>query len=159
MKIKTGLDTFLAYILWAVTLALGAWLALRGREVLGTFLGRYFVTEQGQFLRLKQANLLSIVVPVVLWLLWFVMMIVTEEYYRKGLVKHLIWQRFAKVVGILLVLIFTFDFLQNLMLGASTVGWLRWVVTIAELLVGVVLIYVSRKKPASITPGSGGASS
>ena len=159
MKIKSGAEQVLFYLFWLVTLALGAWFVIISREAFETYLGTYFIKEQGQFLLSRQARFWDLVFSVTLWILWFALMIITEEYYRRGMGKLLLWRRFAKVTGILLVLIFIVDFLQNLMLGISSVGWLRWLLTVIELLAGAVLIYLSRKKPASVTPGSGGASS
>lgn len=154
MKTRTRLDFILAYILWAVTLALGAWFAIIGREAFETYLGKYFIQEQGQFELARQARFWDLTVAVVLWLLWFVMLIITEEYFRRGVPKKTVWQRFAKVAGVLILLIFIADLCQNLMLGIAVVGWLRWLLTIIELLGGVVLIYGSRKKPASPAAGA-----
>jgi hypothetical protein len=157
MKIKAGASLLLAYLLWIVTLALGAWFAVIGREAFETYLGKYFIQEQGQFLLSRQARFWDLTVAVVLWLLWFVMMIITEEYYRRGVPKKTVWRRFAKVTGILLILIFVADLCQNLMLGIGTVGWLRWLLTVIELVAGVALTYLSRLKPAppGINPGTG----
>jgi hypothetical protein len=154
MKIKTGASLILAYILWAVTLALGAWFAIIGRETFETYLGKYFIQEQGQFELARQARFWDLTVAVVLWLLWFVMLIITEEYYRRGAPKKTVWQRFAKVAGVLILLIFLADLFQNLMLGIGEVGWLRWLLTILELLAGVVLIYISRRKQAAPAAGA-----
>jgi len=160
MKAKTGFDYVMAYLLWFVTLCLGAWFVFISRNTFETFLGGYYIKEKGQFLLSQQARFLDIVFPVVLWLLWLVMMIVTEEYYRKGAQKGNVLKRFAKVAGVLLVLIFIADLCQNLMLGLTVVGWLRWLLTIFELLAGVALIFAGRLKPASpdAKPGTGAAS-
>lgn len=159
MKIKTGASLLLAYLLWLVTLALGIWFAVISREAFETYLGKYFIQEQGQFTLTRQARFWDLVFAVVVWLLWFVMMIITEEYYRRGVRKNALWQRFARVAGILLILIFLADLLQNLMLGAGEVGWLRWLLTVTELVLGAALISLSRLKPAppSLNQGAGAA--
>ena len=147
MKAKTRLEYILAYLLWAVTLGLGAWLAFTSRNTLEEYLGKYFIKEENQFMLTKQAIFLDIVIPVLLWLLWFVMLIVVEEYYRRGVEKHSLIRRFMKVVGILFVLMFINDLLLNLMLGFAAAGWLRWLLTLIELLVGVALSVASRLRP------------
>jgi hypothetical protein len=110
-------------------------------------LGKYFIIkDESQFLLIRQARFFDLVVPLVLWLLWFGFSIVVEEYYRKGAEKHVLWQRFAKVTGVLLLLIFIVDFCQNLMLGITVVGWLHWLLTALELLVGIALVIASRSR-------------
>ena len=148
MKVKRGIDYILFYIFWLATLGLGAWFVIISREAFETYLGKYYIKNPDQFIIIRQARVWDIVVSVGLWLLWFVMMIVTEEYYRKGAEKHIIWQRFAKVAGVLLVLIFIANLCQNLMLGLAIVGWLPWLLGGLELIAGIALIYVSRSKPA-----------
>ena len=150
MKARTGFDYVMAYLLWFVTLCLGAWFVFISRNTFEVFLGGYYIKEKNQFLLSKQASFLDIVFPVVLWLLWFVMLILTEEYYRRGVQKHNLFKRFAKVSGGLLVLIFFADLCLNLMLGITATGWLRWLITLIELLAGVALLIASKTKPARL---------
>lgn len=148
MKFKKGIDTILFYIFWIVSLGLGAWFVIIAREAFETFLGRFFIKSPDQFIIIRQARFWDIVFSVLLWILWFAMMIVTEEYYRRGVTKNVLWQRFARVTGILLILIFIANFSQNLMLGYAVVGWLPWLLCVLELIAGIALITVSRLRPA-----------
>ena len=147
MKVKTGFESVLAYLLWVVTLGLGAWLVIISRNTLEAFLGWYFIQEKNRFILTQQARLLDIVIPVVLWLLWFVMLILVEEYYRRGVEKHTLFKRFMKMIGVLLILIFFADLLFNLMLGFRVSGWLRWLITLIELLAGAALWMAGKTKP------------
>jgi hypothetical protein len=150
MKVKTGFESVLAYLLWVVTLGLGAWLVIISRNTLEAFLGWYFIQEKNRFILTQQARLLDIVIPVVLWLLWFVMLILVEEYYRRGVEKHTLFKRFMKMIGVLLILIFFADLLFNLMLGFRVSGWLRWLITLIELLAGAALWMAGKTKPARL---------
>lgn len=149
MKSRKIFDYFIAYVLWVVTLGLGIWLILLSREALEAFLGGYYIKGENQFMLIRQARFLDIAIPFVLWLLWFAFLIIIEEYYRKGAEKRLIWWRFARVTGWLLVLIFIVDLIQVLLVGAMVAGWLRWLLVTLELLVGVALLIFSRSKPTA----------
>lgn len=148
MKVKKGIDAILFYVFWLVSLALGAWFVIIAREAFETFLGRYFIKGPDQFTVIRQARFWDLVVSVVLWILWFAMMIIVEEYYRRGAEKNVMWRRFARVTAILLILIFIASLSQNLMLGFAVVGWLPWLLSVLELFAGIALIIVSRLKPA-----------
>lgn len=148
MKVKKGIDAILFYVFWLVSLALGAWFVIIAREAFETFLGRYFIKSPDQFTVIRQARFWDLVVSVVLWILWFAMMIIVEEYYRRGAEKNVMWRRFARVTAILLILIFIASLSQNLMLGFAVVGLLPWLLSVLELFAGIALIIVSRFKPA-----------
>jgi hypothetical protein len=87
----------------------------------------------------------------ILGLAWIILMVVVEEYFRTGVKKGVLIQRFALVFGIEMLLIFIFDFslwgLQNWMLATDRIFVLSF-----ELLLGAgLLAYRSFTKKKKLT--------
>ena len=151
MKVKNWSEYILAYALLAVTLGLGAWFVITSQNTFEVFLGGFYIKEENQFLLARQARFFDIIFPLVLWISWFIMLIVVEEYYRKGVEKHSLIKRFMKVTGVLLILLFVSDLFLTLMLGLTATGWLRVLLMIIELLAGIAFLILSRSKRATQT--------
>jgi hypothetical protein len=138
---KKGLGYVIAYLAWAVTMALGVWFILISREgVLGVL-----VLYAGDSLpRMWQAKFLDKAYVVVVGLLWLVLVIVAEEYFKRGVPQRDLMRRIANVVGPELLLIFVADVGLLLLQGIGSAGWLRWLILGGELVIGMALFLLGR---------------
>ena len=132
-----------AYFLWAVSLALALWLLLVARNTLPPLLA--------SLIDPRHAGQMNIFIDRAFVLLggsaWLVLMTVLEHHYRKGAEGGQLWVRVGRVTGVLLVLLFVFDSIQEIREGIPPLG-LTWIVLLAELVAGAVLLYLSRRRPA-----------
>lgn len=138
-----------AFLMWVVVLALGLWFILVGRE---GFLGALSVFYVGDSLpRAWRVRFLDKVFWIVLGLLWMVLMVVGEEYLRRGVVQRNLLKRFAKIAGPEILLIFVVDLFLFWLQGFGGLSWLRWLILGGELLIGVGLVLfvrISRTLPS-----------
>jgi hypothetical protein len=137
MNLKTIARYLSVYLLWLIVLALGVWFALLSHSALLGLAAKYYIDDQ--FMRQMLVRFLDKSYMVMIGLIWLVLMIVTEESFRRGAAKGLLFQRFALISGIELLLIFCFDLLI-LILQNWTFDLLRLVNLIAECVLGIGLI-------------------
>ena len=129
------------YLLWALTIALGLWLLLVSREAFLTGASFYVGDD---IVRGWQVRFLDKAVFIVGGLFVIILFTLTEGYLRGGLEKQDLFKRFAKITGIELLLIFGFDILLVLMQGAAAGSWLRWLIVLVELALGIVFFRIGR---------------
>jgi hypothetical protein len=131
-----------AFLMWAAVLALGLWFMLIGREGLLGALSAFYVGDS--LPRAWQVRFLDKVFWIVLGLLWMVLMVVGEEYLRRGVAERDLLKRFAKIVGPELLLIFAVDLFLFWLQGFGGLSWMRWLILGGELLIGVGLVLFVR---------------
>jgi hypothetical protein len=127
----------LAYLMWGVVLALGIWFIVISRNgLLGAF-GTFYVG--GSMSRVWQSRFYDRVYIIAVGLLWLVLMVFAEAYFREGVPRRQLLKRFARVVGPEILLILAADLFLFWLQGG--VGhWLRWFILGSELVVGVLLV-------------------
>ncbi len=131
----------LAYLMWIVTLFLGVWIFLIGRNL---FLVILVQVSSNTYQSTVQARFGERIFSIVLGLIWLVMMIGSEEYYRTGVLKKRLHERWSAVVGTELLVIFLIDFSLLLLQGVSNGAWLRGIILFAELAAGLLLLWYAR---------------
>jgi hypothetical protein len=136
----------LAYLMWIVVLALGIWFVVISRSAL---LGAFATFYVGNVVsRTWQGRLYDKVYIIAVGLLWLVLMVVAEAYFREGVQRRELLKRFARVAGLEILLIFAADlFLFWLQGGGGT--WLRWLILGGELVAGLLLLVFARLPRAS----------
>lgn len=143
MKTKSWINYIAAYILWFTLLGLGIWLGLIGQNAFEAFLGSQ-TAQNHAFTFVKQMVFLDRAFIVSIWLVWLVMMIVSEESFRRGARSGGLLKRFARFAGPLLILLFLADGYLLWVRGLSSTTWLRWLILAVELAGGILLILFGR---------------
>jgi hypothetical protein len=136
----------LAYLMWAVVLALGIWFLVISRSgLLGAF-ATFYVGDPVS--RAWRGRLYDKAYIIAVGLLWIVLMVVTDAYFREGVQRRELLKRFARVTGLEILLIFAADlFLFWLQGGGGT--WLRWLILGGEMVAGLLLLVFARLPRAS----------
>ena len=132
-----------AYFFWAVSLALLTWFLILARNTLPAWVE--VAISNNPTLARQLAVILDKVLILVGGIGWLVFLIVIEQYFRKGIARGKLWVRIARVLGILLILIFLVDGSQVLLSQILITMWTNWLILLLELALGVGLIYLSRR--------------
>jgi len=136
-----------AYAMWIVDLGLAGWLFYISRTVL---LGILALSNQaGEWEYSKAVNLIDRVFTVVFGLGWLALAIIAEDYFRTGVKKENLLNRFARVTGTMLLCIFAVDLILFWLQGIGSGNWLRWLILAAEVGVGTALFVSGKKKIAT----------
>ena len=144
-----------AYTMWVVDLGLSFWLVVVSRTV---FLGLFALSYKGgesesaKVVFAHRVDFADKIFSIVLGLGWLVFMIVTEAYFRAGILRDDLFKRFAKVTGPVLLAIFVVDLILFWVQGAGGGDWLRWFILAAELGLGITLLKMaaSQSKPIPV---------
>ena len=83
---------------------------------------------------------------VLLGLGWLALFVFAEGYYRAGALEEGLVKRFARVTGPILLGIFVADLILFWLQGIGYDDWLRWLILLAELIIGSVLVVYGRKR-------------
>ena len=137
----------MVYLYWVVLIALGFWFLVLSREAFLTA-SAYYAGDS--FVRGWQARFLDKIFVLFVGVGVLVFFYATEGYLRAGVEKGDVLRRFAKVSGGMILAVFVVD-LVLLLLQNLTGVWLRWVVIVAELGLGVGLSWIGRRPPATPT--------
>ena len=78
-------------------------------------------------------------------LIWLILMLLVEEFYRRGIKKNKLLQRFSGITGIEMILIFISD-LGILFVQDWAANPLRYLILVGEFILGVVFIVYWRYK-------------
>lgn len=157
--IKKWILYLLAYLIWLITMLLALWIFLLARDVLPNFLAVVF---ENTFEMNKLAGFLDRAIALVLGIAWLVVMIVSEETYRTGVINRKLGERSASIVGAEFLVVFILDFSlfllvgteylvvifrnfrQLILQGGNSITWLSWIILSVELAVGLLLTWYAR---------------
>jgi hypothetical protein len=114
------------------------------RTVLLTFLAQSY--EPGVFRDLKRAHVIDQASTILLGLGWLALFVFAEGYYRAGALEEGLVKRFARVTGPILLCIFVADLILFWLQGIGYDDWLRWLILLAELIMGSVLVLYGRRR-------------
>lgn len=135
----------LAYLLWIVCMILSLAFLLIGRINIPSVIATSFGLRD--FDARQMAVLLDRVFVLVVGIGWLVLMIYGEHTLRTGVKSGVYLKRAAKIIGILLVLLFLADAVR-LFYGFPGVLTSQWPFYLIELGLGIpLLVYGFRKKP------------
>jgi hypothetical protein len=133
-----------AYGMLLVDLGLSAWLFIMSRTVLRAFLALSY--EPGVFRQLKRAQVIDQISTILLGLGWLAFFVLAEGYYRAGALEEGLVKRFARVTGPILLCVFVLDLILFWLQGIGGDDWLRWLILLAELIIGSALVVYGRKR-------------
>lgn len=147
-KLKSFSGYAIAYLMWIVSFLLWLVFMLIGREMLNGMLGLYYIGES--FQRVNSAKMFDRIFMLGTGLIWVVLMIAVENYFRRGVAAGDLWRRIGRVIGPQVLLIFVVDILKAVFVDPTPVYWLRWVICAAELIFGVGVVWLSyRRQPVN----------
>ncbi|MCD6284316.1 MAG: hypothetical protein J7M39_00190 [Anaerolineae bacterium] len=147
MEERRWVDYIPAYLGWAVVAALGVWLMLISRNSFLGVLSAVYVRDSIQ--RAWQVRFLDKVYFIAVGMLWTIVAVITEAYFRRGAGRPGLGQRIAKVVGIELLLIFGADLLLLILQGFNVGMWQRWLIVLGELALGIAATVFARRPVAN----------
>ena len=136
-----------AYLGWVVVMALGVWFMLISRNSFLGVLSAVYIRDSIQ--RAWQVRFLDKVYFIAAGMLWTILAVITEAYFRKGAGRPGLGQRIAKVVGIELLLIFGADLLLLILQGFNVGMWQRWLIVLGELALGIAATRFGQRPVAS----------
>ncbi len=141
---KKLLSYVLAYVMWLASFLLWVLFLFRSREAISGLLMRFYLPGpiEGTFQRTRVFQSFNQFYFYLGGLVWLVLMIVVENYFREGAKRGSLIRRIGKVIGPEVLLIFISDLLRTV---SSTFQALDWVILAAELIVGAGLVWVSFK--------------
>jgi len=134
-----------AYLAWIVSLLLWLWFLLLGRNSLLAILGTYYV--RGGLQRRFEAQFAERAFVFTIGIIWVILMVVVEEYFRRGIKKGDLLRRIGRVFAPIILLIFIADFALAFVVGLGTLSWLRWVLLFIELFFGMAMAWLGKKAP------------
>jgi hypothetical protein len=143
MEERRWVDYIPAYLGWAVVAALGVWFMLISRNSFLGVMSAVYVRDSIQ--RAWQVRFLDKVYFIAVGMLWTIVAVITEAYFRKGAGRPGLGQRIAKVIGIELLLIFGADVILLILQGFNVNIWQRWLIVISELALGVAAARFARR--------------
>jgi hypothetical protein len=132
------------YLLWAVVLLLGLWVFVLSRNDWLGCLGVLYARNAALYVH--RVRFLDQVFSLGLGLLWLILMVSTENYFRQGAQKPGLLKRFARVAGPMLLLAFIADLVLLWLQGAPGSGQ-RWLILAGELAIGMIWLVYARPGP------------
>jgi hypothetical protein len=141
----------LAYLLWAVSIALGFYVINTVRQ---TIIGLLDLSRQGagdvdQFSRLMQRNAVDRFGVVILGLVLLVVIIAAEHLYRTGVARGTLARSFFLITAIQLGIVFVFDGMFLIAaLGAGILTAAAGLVQLVELALLALFIWLYRREKA-----------
>ena len=140
------LQYIFAYCVWFVNLGLVTWLLFIIRPVLLVIPTLLF--DPGDYFFPKRVETVDKIFTLLLGVGWLAFMVITEEYFRTGVLKRNLTKRVTRITGIVLLCIFIVDSILFILQG-FTGDWSRWLTLTAELIIGFGLVVYSRKNAES----------
>ncbi len=147
-KLKNWPKYALSYVSWIVSFLLWFWFIFKSREAISGLLTRYYLNGplEGSFQRTKVFQFFNQGYFYVVGLIWLIMMIVVEQYFRDGVRKGNLNTRICQVIGPEMLLLFLSDIAHALVALPSALDWL---VLVVEFILAVGMIgYAIKSKQA-----------
>ena len=148
---KEWFQYILAYVIWLFSLLLGFWFIIVSREGVITALTLYYAGDS--IARNLQVGMMDKVYFLFVGFLWLILMIVSEEYFRKGIARKNLIHRVAIIIAPELLLIALSEISVVLELGLYQQSWLNWLRIIVELITSGLLfrLIIATQRKKSLT--------
>ncbi len=145
MQKRRWMGYLLVYVMWLAILLLGIWFLLISRDALLGLADALMVDETtAHTWRLISLERFYLVGTGVVWL---AVMVFSEAYLRRGVVRGQLVPRFSRIFGVVILLVFVADVTLFALQGLQG-GWLRWIIPVVEIALGVVCVREGRKAPS-----------
>ena len=151
-------NIIIAYAVWLVDIGLSVWLFLLSRQALQAWIAVFYLN--GSFNRQMSVRFIDQAFSIFLGVVLLIYMIVSENYLRIGAGKGGLPRTIARLTGPVVLLIGLVDLSLAMMIGPALVGSLRWLLIIAELIVGAAITWFGFRRKSSgqapnLTPFTG----
>ena len=150
-KTKTWSLYFVAYFMWIVSFLLWLWFMFLGRTLMTGGLAPLIMP--GAVQQAKMVQLADRVYLLTVGLIWLVLMIVVESYFRHGVEKGELWRRIGRVFGPQVLLVFLVDLGLVLFYGAAIQPVSRWLLLGLELVLSAGFFVLGALAPRAPRPG------
>jgi hypothetical protein len=138
-----------AYIMWIADLAIALWFLLLARNDLTSFLALFY--KEGNLTYGHMVEFIDKLFTIILGLGWLALMIIGEEYYRRGVQVGDLFKRIARITGPLVLAVFIADLILFALQGFGSGTLMRWLILAVELGIAAGLIYQGNPKLVSKT--------
>ena len=139
---KRWLSYVAAYVGWAACLILAIWTLLVWKNAFEAALSVFFI--QGSEWRGIQSGFWDKAFVIVLGILWLCLMIISEQYLRKGASKQRLLNYLARLFGWIILITFVGDFFLFLLIGLNPFSWIHLLILVAELAVAIALLWLAK---------------
>jgi len=145
---KLWVKYVIAYGMWIVFTLAGIWFVIFSRNSFIGLLNLYYVQEEGlgKFQRGMEVQFLDKVYLLVVAFAVLILMIVVEEYFKRGAQRGDLAKRIFMVFGREMLFIFAASLASAFLLGFSP---LIWLLLAGEFLASIIMIYLGIKLPAA----------
>lgn len=126
----------LCYLLWGITIALAFLNLIGARGLYLTIMGVLSVQP-------RSASAIDKITFLFLGVVWLVLVIFSEDYYRTSISKNRLWKSFSLITGIQLLFLFAAHFLPFLLVGVRSFTWMTYILFAGELGGGLVLLVIA----------------
>ena len=151
LKTKTFSLYFVAYLMWIVSFLLWLWFMYLGRTLMTGVLTP--LVMPGAVQQAKMVQLADRVYLLTVGLIWLVLMIVVESYFRHGVQKGELWRRIGRVFGPQVLLVFLVDLGLMLHYGVDIQPASRWLLLGVEIVLSVGFFTLGALAPRAPRPG------
>jgi formate hydrogenlyase subunit 3/multisubunit Na+/H+ antiporter MnhD subunit len=139
-----------AYGSWFVLIGLGILVFVMARTVFLDFLAIRYGEAYSEFE--SRVDFLNKIFSIFIGLIWLVFAIVSEDNLRKSVTRGGLLKQFSHYLGPELLILFGLDLLLIVILGGIGGGWLRSIVMIIELGLGILFTFLGWSKRSPL-PG------
>lgn len=139
---KIWIHYLIAYLMWFIFFLLGVLFLLVSRQGVLGILGNY---SRGNLQRIMEAQLIDKAYLLVVGLALLILMIVVEDYFKKGAQKGLLAVRIPKVMGLEILFLFGAHLLLVILGLLGTLSGLQLLLMAIEFLGGVCLLWFGVK--------------
>lgn len=126
----------LCYLLWGITIALAFLNLIVVRNLYLTIMGVLSVQSWS-------ASAIDKITFLFLGIVWLVLAIFSEDYYRISISKNRLWKSFSLITGIQFLFLFAAHFLPFLLVGVRSFTWIDYILFAGELGGGLVLLVIA----------------
>jgi hypothetical protein len=126
----------LCYLLWGITIALAFLNLITARSLYLTIMGVLSVQPWS-------ASAIDKITFLFLAIVWLVLAIFSEYYYRTSISKNRLWKSFSLMTGIQLLFLFAAHLLPSLLVGVRSFTWIDYILFAGELGAGLVLLLIA----------------
>ncbi len=137
VKFLRGISPYvLCYLGWIITIALAFLNLLMARNLCLIIMGVLSVHPWS-------ASAIDKIMFLFLGIVWLVLAILSEYYYRTSISKNRLWKSFSLITGIQLLFLFAAHFLPFFLVGVRSFTWMTYILFAGELGGGLVLLVVA----------------
>lgn len=147
-KLKLYAHYAAAYISWISSFLLWFWFIIIGRDALGGVLSVYYI--QNKLSRRYISQFYDRVFLIVSAVIWVTLVVVVEEYLRRGIKKGDLFRRLGRVFAPIILCIFIADVTNAFLLGFQYLPWIRWLLLFVESVGIIGFSWLAIKGPAPV---------